>query len=552
MVSDIFFRKYLDLELNEQKCTDSFVLFLISKLIYNEGPKYSSEIYKYLVPIYGDAIKITKLKMFLDSNFVECGRYLFRLSKDSEAVFSKCTYLNQKFDYFNNLYTKDELINLLNTNYFCNYHFDVIKALGYISIIILKDNNIERDIQDSNFYYYVLNMDSYMRKLEEEIESISSHYLNLPINTIFKNELILKFLYLNNINNLNDLKKASLDFLFSIFFIDFEYSYEILKSLSDSNLESINTKIDSFFDLLNDKAKFILFKRNGIDCDAKTLEEIGKECSLTRERVRQIEIVNEKTLIDNSNLISTDLYAVFYHLLDKEKSFVEYEDFLDFFKSREMANKYCFLVYLLPLFIKYDVDIKIVYDSNVISLEEIENNFLNNYENTISLDTFNSLKEYEKNFVNKYYRLVKDQIYIRKGLSFNNVICFVIDENFPNGYKIGSDNDYNKLKQIYFDKFGYLEDFPSQRALAGLIDRFNYCQIDKGTYKNRNSCVTLPNDLIDKIISYILSNGPTVFYISIFEEFKDEFLNLGINNYFYLKGLIDPFLPKDFITKRNF
>jgi hypothetical protein len=45
---------------------------------------------------------------------------------------------------------------------------------------------------------------------------------------------------------------------------------------------------------------------------------------------------------------------------------------------------------------------------------------------------------------------------------------------------------------------------------------------------------------------------PVVYYQSIYENFKNELSEINVNNYFFLKGLIDPYFPKDFQTKRNY
>lgn len=53
--------------------------------------------------------------------------------------------------------------------------------------------------------------------------------------------------------------------------------------------ESLSAKVDSLLKHLNEREEKILRLRFGFNGDAKTLEEIGKELGLSRERVRQIE-----------------------------------------------------------------------------------------------------------------------------------------------------------------------------------------------------------------------------------------------------------------------
>ena len=55
--------------------------------------------------------------------------------------------------------------------------------------------------------------------------------------------------------------------------------------------DDLNNQIDEVLDQLNDREKAVIRMRFGLldDESDRTLEEIGKELSVTRERVRQIE-----------------------------------------------------------------------------------------------------------------------------------------------------------------------------------------------------------------------------------------------------------------------
>ena len=53
--------------------------------------------------------------------------------------------------------------------------------------------------------------------------------------------------------------------------------------------ESLNKKVDQLLEDLSEREAKILKMRFGFFGEVKTLEEIGKEIDLSRERVRQIE-----------------------------------------------------------------------------------------------------------------------------------------------------------------------------------------------------------------------------------------------------------------------
>ena len=68
--------------------------------------------------------------------------------------------------------------------------------------------------------------------------------------------------------------------------------------------QELDTKVDELLTGLSTREKEILRMRFGFDGEAKTLEEIGGEIGLSRERVRQIE-KRAKTKLQNKSKSST-------------------------------------------------------------------------------------------------------------------------------------------------------------------------------------------------------------------------------------------------------
>ena len=126
-----------------------------------------------------------------------------------------------------------------------------------------------------------------------------------------------------------------------------------------------------------------------------------------------------------------------------------------------------------------------------------------------------------------------------------------IKENFDSGYNIGSEEDYNRLINILTEKYGDIE-IPSMHSIQAMIDRDDFVQINRGTYKAKEYAVNLSEKLVEEITDYIIKNSPIVPYSLIFEKFKQTLEKIGIDNRFYLKGVIDDKLPKEFNTTRDF
>ena len=77
--------------------------------------------------------------------------------------------------------------------------------------------------------------------------------------------------------------------------------------------ESLHLQLEQFLDVLSDNQKEVLSRRFGLrGFDKSTLEEIGKEINLTRERVRQIQIEALKTLrglLEKQGLTQDDIFT---------------------------------------------------------------------------------------------------------------------------------------------------------------------------------------------------------------------------------------------------
>lgn len=77
--------------------------------------------------------------------------------------------------------------------------------------------------------------------------------------------------------------------------------------------ESLHQQLEQFLDVLSDNQKEVLSRRFGLrGFDKSTLEEIGREINLTRERVRQIQIEALKTLrglLEKQGLTQDDIFT---------------------------------------------------------------------------------------------------------------------------------------------------------------------------------------------------------------------------------------------------
>ena len=139
---------------------------------------------------------------------------------------------------------------------------------------------------------------------------------------------------------------------------------------------------------------------------------------------------------------------------------------------------------------------------------------------------------------------------MRKGVIKRDVILAIIDEYFPNGYHISNNEHYNKFKSIYKEIY-HMDCSMTQREIGNAMGNAgNYCLVDKGTYLNYDKCSKIPQELLDDIVTYVLQDGGTLYYSTIFNEFRAQLCAEGIGNWFYFKGTFDRQSNGMFFTRR--
>lgn len=201
--------------------------------------------------------------------------------------------------------------------------------------------------------------------------------------------------------------------------------------------------------------------------------------------------------------------------------------------------------------IRYDEKYRIIYDATETNIDKIVENARDGLKDIISINEIDSYDKIQNHIIKNEYRVYQDKVLVKKSVNVSSIYMNEIEENFIDGYNIGSEKDYNKLLKIVTEKYGDIE-LSSMHSIQAMIDRNDFVQIDRGTYKARKYCVALPEKLLEEILEFIINNSPVIAYGMIFEKFKNKLEKLNINNRFYLKGLIDNKLPEDFNTGRDF
>ena len=336
--------------------------------------------------------------------------------------------------------------------------------------------------------------------------------------------------------------------------------------------------LNESFELLKPNAKEVLFNRNGIYCEPKTLEEVGEIFGVTRERIRQIEskslgkikkflsssgyldVVNSMTtqLLDNigsvykiRNIEGMKNYLKlinkiggFNFIIDEEFFWVSLkENWQDeirerLFNTLERDNKFIgaislfkdYFCEILKEYLNVDTEFQIENFNSIV--EDFMQDFTHNY--LIRVDNEENFKVARNKIRSNSGKITTD--------NRNEEIIALFEKMYPNGVHLPIDKDAllkANLKPL-------LDSIPYKMSIRTLSDGVlknapNVILWDKGLYIHVNN-INIKWSVVDDVINEILSEfdrGLGHFSIKkIYDKRNEEMQFAGIPNPDALIGLI--------------
>ena len=313
---------------------------------------------------------------------------------------------------------------------------------------------------------------------------------------------------------------------------------------------------------LKDSAKISISKR----CAGATLEEIGKELQVTRERVRQILSKTCLKLTGTAELVAGVL-------LSSDRAAFSFSNLINLFCSEESAM-YCKLVLQESEYVRYikfsdsfvkasvcGADIK---DRLKKYTDEIIGEGINFYDNLELIES--ELKKHNLDYfdatdimnflVHNRYRFYGD--YVTRGAQPYAIVCHdAVSKFFRFDIKLDSDEDnedMHTLRQIIVKHYQGVPLPPNNRALTAgmtrdpskliLSGRGRYCPIGKVIYS-----ISLFEEL-----HHFITNSPQIsfYYSEIFSHFQGRFLaETNIDNPNFLHGMLKCLYPNEFAYERD-
>lgn len=555
MISDLFFYGKLkdveDLLIYEEE----FVLFYLNIQLQNLDSFSREDVEFYLEKLYGkENIKNNGIIKFCEKHFKSKEKdYILNISEEEIEI-----YKNTK-EYENEIMSitiidRNILQNVIETEV-TESKIQFVNKLKKCIIYYYWKEDLTFESKIILLYRYfniIKNYYKIYRIIDYKLEKIPELFNMLEITELEITDEQLALLIYNNVFTLKNLKNMSIDALISIFCEDIDKFIEKINKYCVNKQEVLNNLSLEFNNMIKPEWVTIIEKRFDFNLNQRrTLADIGNELNLTRERVRQIENKVIQKLIEKITEIEKILYCFYKDIKKENTNFITLEELLKYIENEQLSRYLIIILNSKKTSIIYDEQYGIIYNSKEITLEEIIYEAETQLKDIIPIADAIKYDKVEKYILKHEYRIYQEKILVRKNINISSIYLNEIKENFDSGYNIGSEEDYNNLIKIVKEKYGDIET-SSMHSIQAMIDRNNFIQIDRGKYLAKEYASNLPEKLSDEIINFIINNSPVVAYSMIFEEFKNELEKVGISNRFYLKGIIDEKLPKDFNTGRDF
>ena len=560
MISNVFYEKKVIEKLvnnktkNETIYEEEFIQYLIASKLWKMDYFSKEDVLKALWNFYGkELIKPNAINTFCANKFNYIEKKGFQLLADQAIGVEKVEKFKNKLNEYKTL-TEGELCHFINEN-IRKTDYDIEETLKYVTLLDMLNNNYQnKEICYFNYYTIVKYSRKIYRDIYFKIKDIDEFFDKLEIAEIINNELQLKILFSNNINIIKDLKQVSINSIICIFSNDLKEIEKILKETGIKYQQLEEEIISGISKKLKPNEKIVIEKRYNHNEKQKrlSLEETGNLIGITRQRTKQLEKNAINKILSYKENFKILSYCLYKNLIKEDELYVNEEEFSKSINNKELLQYLLLILELKELDITYDNEFKIIYNQKNTSIEEISKENLRPMENFISEKDLKRLNQIQKTLLEKEYRKNKGNLYIKKGMNLSELYLYQIKETFKNGFRIGSEEDYKLLMQKVEEQYGKLEEIPSMRSIQGMIERAELITKDKGLYIAKEYSATIPEDLLNEILEFIVDNQTTIYYRTIFDKFKTKLEEYGIDNYFYLKGCIDDKLPKEFSTKRDY
>ena len=288
----------------------------------------------------------------------------------------------------------------------------------------------------------------------------------------------------------------------------------------------------------------------------ETLGGVGDKMGITRERVRQIEAKAKRIF---------NIWQSKAHILSKISAERNGDSVLSASELSEyFGDKYVELMFLLrtsdnPAYY-YDsqLDVFVMGDesiSDVISkiIESLPDAFDEKKYIAIIADAVDE-QDIPQELIEK---AISDEFqmdgttYHRKYLSLTAIYTEILEKYYQNGIDVYNENELDIFRRIAVEEYGCGKLPEKNRAIsARLSDIGILC--GRGKYRPKKKSY-ISKVLAEKIHQYIVDSPSVIFMTNtLFNIFEDELLKFGIDNKYYLQGVLRELYDSEFVFRRDY
>lgn len=310
--------------------------------------------------------------------------------------------------------------------------------------------------------------------------------------------------------------------------------------------------------LRNGKREFEVVRRRA---EGATLEEIGKDLGVTRERIRQLELKAVGRFKSHSSAAKKVIY--FLHALTDGSPLITLDDAKNFLDAVDAEILWFFVD-------KINFHGGVHFDEKLNAIIFADKDMLDDaalikglpvvMEEKCFEETVEALAR-EKSCSAELIRIKLAKVYKhsgkifhRGGLTLTFKCGYVLKERFRNGYKIADENFYSRFMRYLREVFD--ETTPlTQRNVDAKIGVIGVL-CDRGKYIHPDFVDVSPG-IIERVKDFIdRSERTAIFYKELFETFKSLFIGTQVTNHYFLQGVLKlhrlPYtLRKDYLTKAD-
>lgn len=548
--------KYLYSKVKEVYFDDLVIEYLVAKEIasldkYNEiGEEVLNKVVKTLEN------RNIKVKKSILSNYIFKILKVYRknigcpLFQTFESIFKSTDIV------YLNAYRLKDRVTLINdlSRIFLQTDIYIEDYLPYVISGLNSFNEFNELKIKSYIFNFLYNYDSVKEKVINAIKEVDLSYEEVDISLLFKNKKLIKLLYRNAVNTFKDLKELDSDLITLLVFFDYPLFINKLKLMKEELTNEVLLSIinDAFTKLTKIEYHVLSLKEGFNDTKKYSNEEIALKVSRAKDRVRIIlNSINTKIKQSKLDEISLPLFVTFLKVKNNEK-YLSFEGLISYFNDESIVNKLIYLYSLDVSNISYSSNYHILYLPYEFSIRSYIDDFLKEHSLYVLGLDYETSSLFKKAIIKENYRFIANKnYYLRKGKNESEIIALLLETEFKDGFKVNDLNVLYLVNEKLIEKFNTNFNL-TNRSLEGIITKYNFTLIDKGTYKSSKRVVKLNEELVDSILDYIDSTNGSVKYVTIFNKFKKELKEYGVLNQYYLKGIIDSYLSELYIHTRDY